>query len=80
MGDTEQADQVSNLAQEINVLAQSLKDSGNLKPGETRVNLQEAVRKLNAALESPPEAIFRHAFEVMQRFCCLTGVLITCIS
>ena len=70
MDDTDQAEQASNLAQEIYELARNMKGNGDLKPGEARVKLQEATRKLIVTLESPPEVIFRHAFEVKLRSGC----------
>ena len=76
MDEADQADQVSTLAQEIYELARGVKGSGNLEPGEARVKLQEASRKLTVALESPPEVIFRHAFEVIIRSSCLLSILV----
>ena len=64
MDDTSQTDQISALALQISDSAKELKERDATKSGEARVKLQEAARKLTAALESPPEAIFRHAFEV----------------
>ena len=60
----DQSHEISNLAQEISSLAKNLDHDDASKNGETRVKLQEAARQLSTRLESPPEAVFRHAFEV----------------
>ena len=59
---------VSSLVQEINESVKDLTSDDAFKNGEARVKVQEAARKLVSTLESPPEAIFRHAFEVRSLF------------
>ena len=57
--------QLSSLVREINDSVKDLNNNDLIKNGEARVKAQEAARKLLTALETPAEAIFRHAFEVI---------------
>ena len=64
MASLDQTDEIQSIAQDIQSLAQGLDKKDASKNGEARVKLQEAAKQLSARLESPPEAVFRHAFEV----------------